>query len=171
MENRIYTLADIESSTRELMLIEKRPVTAISQLRWPSAGNRERVELESSVNRSIRFFLEVYESNRTSHLVLGAGADRKSTQYLRAGTSGIVRIDMADVPRILVHKNPDGTILTGSHIHLDIAGYGMRWALPLDAQTVVTPENGIHSVESMFVALLESCRIVGLPKVEFSLGV
>lgn len=171
MERRLYTIEDIVPSTRRLMEMEKRPIEAMDAIRWPLAGKGTRVELESCEDRSIRFWLDLAESSRSSVLIIGIVSDRKTKQQVRAGGDQLVRIDMADRPEVIRHRNPDGTVLMGSHIHLDIEGYGIRWALPLDEQTVVVPDGGVRSVANMFAGLIESCHVVGLPRVEFSLGV
>lgn len=171
MTNRIYGIDDIWQDTRLLMEMEKHPTAAMDCLKWPMGGDSSRVELESTSDRSIRFFLDVRESRRSSSFLVGAVLDRKNTQQVRAGTEGIIRIDLADRPEVLHHRNPDGTVIVGSHIHLDIDGPGLRWAFPLANQTVVVPESGDYSIENMFLSLIDSCHITGLPRIEFSLGV
>lgn len=82
-----------------------------------------------------------------------------------------MRIDFADNPEILRHRNPDGSVVVGSHVHLDIQGYGIRWAIPIGSQNVIAGEGRGDVVEDLFEGLIASCNITGLPRVEFTLGV
>lgn len=171
MDKRVYTIEDIAASTRRLMEMEKRPVEAMDSLKWPKAGENIRFELLAQEDRSVRFWLDLAESSRSTTLVVGAEPDRKTKEQVRAGSQQLVRIDIADKREILRHRNPDGSLVIGSHIHLDIDGLGIRWALPLDSQSVVVPDGNGHTVEGMFGGLVSSCHLRGLPRVEFSLGV
>lgn len=166
-----YTMQNIDPSTRALMEMEKWPVDPSDILRWPQPGIDLRVEFESDEDRSMRFWLDVAESSRSTMLAIGAEPDRKTKEQVRAGNNPLVRIDIADRPEVLRHRNPDGTLIVGSHIHLDVAGLGMRWAFPLDAQDVVVPDGYGYTVVGMFGGLVSSCHLTGIGRVEFSLGV
>lgn len=171
MEDRVYTIEDILPATRALMGMEKRPVEAIGMLRLPRAGDRVRVELMSQDDRKVKFWLDVAEASRSTTLVVGTVLDRKTKMQTRAGNDVLVRVEFADNPEILRHMNPDGSMVVGSHVHLDIKGHGLRWALPIGSQNVVTDESGGGNPMGLFEGLIRSCNITGLPRVEFSLGV
>lgn len=171
MANKFYTIDDVKPATRLLMEMEKRLIDAVSVLKWPAAGKGVRLELESQQDRKIKFWLDLAESSRSTSLIIGLAADRKSKEQVRAGSQQLVRIDLSDKPEILRHMNPDGSVIIGSHIHIDIEGLGIRWAFPLDAQNVVLSNDGEYLVEGMFCGLVDACHITGLPRIEFSLGV
>ena len=76
MPHRVYGIDDLWPATRALMEMEKRPVEATDSLKWPVAGNKVRVELASPVDRSIRFYLDLSESFRSTQLIVGAVPER-----------------------------------------------------------------------------------------------
>ena len=172
----VITIRDLTNESRRLMAMPNDVVDGKYDYRWPEAGNTLRIELEAKEDRKIRFFIDVSESKRSSTLIL-APLDRKSKMQTRAGNQAIVRIDFSDNPEILVHRNPDGTKIVGSHIHFDVAGYGIRYAWPLEQQDIVVPSLGFNSeqghfaINAYFEAMLKACNVTDHLIVNYSLGV
>lgn len=153
------------------MAMKKRPVEVKDAICWPLAGDSVRVELVSQEDRRVKFWLDVAEASRSTTLIVGVVLDRKTKMQTRAGNNVLVRVEFADNPEILRHRNPDDSVVVGSHVHLDVRGYGIRWAIPIGSQKVIEDVGSGSGVEGLFEGLIRSCNITGLPRVEFTLGV
>jgi hypothetical protein len=70
----------------------------------------------------------------------------------------LVRLDVDGAP----HTNPDGSFLTGTHIHLFKEGYDDRWAYPVD-QTVFSL---LSDPETTFQDFCTYCKIESPPAVQ-----
>ena len=88
----------------------------------------------------------------------------------RLAETPILRIDRTDEPDTMVHRNPDGRRIIGSHMHLDLDGSGARWAVPLSVQTVIVGAERMD-VPQLFWEFLDVCHINERLEVEQSLGV
>lgn len=72
----------------------------------------------------------------------------------------LVRVDLDGT-----HRNPDGTIITGAHIHLYREGYGDRWAWRLHE---VVADFRI-SVQDGYKDFCDFCNITKPPKLQMGL--
>lgn len=146
------------------MSVEKYPVDPKTR-RWPKAGSSTKVDLASSQARDVRFFLDIRENKRRSSIALGMEVDRKVTVQCR-GPQVLVRVDVAREPEVLRHHNPDGTVVVGNHVHLNVDGKGNgdRWAFPIDGQEIVAiaDQNMPGVILEMVRGIETSCSIKGL---------
>ena len=69
----------------------------------------------------------------------------------------LVRIDIDGPP----HRNPDGTIICGSHIHYYKEGYGDRWAEPLPPGII----NGSDDIEKL-INFMDFCNVKTKPNIQ-----
>ena len=81
----------------------------------------------------------------------------KSNNQLRLKPENIplVRIDVGNT----IHKNPDGTIITGPHIHIYKEGYGLKFAYPLEKYLRTNPEDTYQ----VLCDFMNYCSIVKKP--------
>ena len=170
-EGKVATPDDLTPLAQSYLGMSKDVVDGRLDYDWPLAGSQLRIELLSAEDRRIRFFIDVYEGRRESTVLLGAIPQRKATSQSRAASMPYVRIDMADDPETLRHVNPDGSVVVGDHAHLDLNGYGIKWALPLDAQDVIRPVDGVYTIQSMFESMLDVNNVTKLLRVKYGLGV
>lgn len=170
-EGGVITISDLTPLTQSYLAMPKDVVDGRLDYDWPLAGNQLRVELRAAEDKRIRFFLDIYEGRRESTVLLGANPTRKAVTQSRAASAPYVRIDMADDKEALRHINPDGSIIVGSHIHLDLEGYGIKWAWPLDAQDILLPTGGEFTIESMFESMLEANHVTKGLHVKYGSGV
>ncbi|MDI9408553.1 MAG: hypothetical protein QM523_04845 [Candidatus Pacebacteria bacterium] len=63
-----------------------------------------------------------------------------------------------DLGGILRHRNPNGEIITGPHIHLYKEGFNDRFAYPLDPQFFSDPSDFLLSIEEF----MRFCNIQGI---------
>lgn len=67
----------------------------------------------------------------------------------------LVRLDIDGAP----HTNPDGTRLSGTHLHVYREGYDDKWAQPIDPGRF--PDTG--DIRRAFEDFCAYCNILGLP--------
>lgn len=169
--NEHVAVGDLTPLAQSYLGMAKDVVDGRLEYDWPLAGGKLRIELLAAEDKSIRFFLDIYEGRRESTVLLGANPPRKAVSQSRAGNEPYIRIDMADEQEALRHINPDGNVVVGNHIHLDIMGLGMKWAWPLDAQDVVLPSEGVYTIQSMFDSMLDANNVTKRLRINHSLGV
>lgn len=170
-EKNIVDMSDLTLLSQSYLKMSKDVVGEKLEFEWPTAGNHLRIELEAASNRTIRFFVDVYEGKRESTVLLSASPSRKAVSQLRAGNTPYARIDMASEREALRHINPDGSAFVGNHVHLDIRGYGTKWAIPLDMQSVFSPVDGVYTIQSMFESMLDVNHVAKRLRVKYGLGV
>lgn len=169
MNKKIVGRGDIVPETQELLMMEKDVFDGHYNRQWPMAGSKLSVELISQSARSLRFYLDVIENKRETSLVMGLAPNRKCTMQHRRSDRPLLRVDYATNADTLRHRNPDGAMIIGSHVHLDVGDEGIHWAFPLAAQSVVVPEQ--DEMPALFWAFQEACHITSKLSVEQSLGV
>ena len=169
MDKGIVGWGDIVPETRELLMMEKDVFDGSYDRQWPMAGSKLSVELISQSARALKFYLDIIENKRATTLIVGLAPDRKCTMQHRRSDRPLLRADYATNAEMLRHRNPDGSMIVGPHVHLDVGNEGIHWAFPLAAQSVVVPEQ--DGVPALFWAFQEACRITKLLRVEQSLGV
>ena len=152
---KILGLDDVRRETRALLEMEKDVVSGVYSYRWPAPGRKLCLDLYAKEDKSI---------------VVGLTPPRKTTMQNRLADTAILRIDRTDEPDTMIHRNPDGKRIVGSHMHIDINGSGAKWAVPLSEQTVILGAGGMD-VPQLFWSFLDVCHINEKLEVEQSLGV
>lgn len=162
---------DLDDEVVGLLRMRKDVLDGVYSRRWPQPGQGESIELVSVDARELRFFLDIYEGKRSNSLLVGVERDRKSTMQHRLSDRLLMRVDWADNPGTLVHRNPDGRTIVGNHIHLGVDGnQRIPWAYPFSSQDVV-PLSDDMNVAEVFCAFQDACSITGRLSVVQLLGV
>lgn len=104
-----------------LRAMEKRREDTAQRYAYPVGGGRVTVPLISLDERE-RFILDV--SQRRIQL------NRNRFQVRARTVIVLARLDLDDLP----HRNPDGEVITGPHLHLYREGFGDKWASSLPDQ-------------------------------------
>lgn len=121
-----FTWNDMNSTAREYILMSKDVRDMQYRKQWPAPGDKTLIELVASENKALKFYLDLTENKRSSSLILGLSADRKSTMQTRVSDRPLIRLDYSDNPEVLRHRNPDGSLIVGTHVHFDLDGYGAK---------------------------------------------
>lgn len=146
--------------SRTYIEMNKVSASGITRYRWPQQGGKLAIELKGADNRREKFMLDISEGKRTTSISVGLIPERKSKMQMRASESPIIRIDYASEPSMVVHTNPDGGVVTGTHIHIDVDDpYRMSWAFPIDCQTILDSSVDIRNVADIFFAFMDACHI------------
>lgn len=159
----------MNSTAREYILMSKDVRDMQYRKQWPAPGDKTLIELVASENKALKFYLDLTENKRSSSLILGLSADRKSTMQTRVSDRPLIRLDYSDNPEVLRHRNPDGSLIVGTHVHFDLDGYGAKWACGIPGQNILKPKS--CDFASLFWSFQETCNITDKLKVELSLGV
>lgn len=167
---KMLGLDDVRRETRALLEMEKDVVSGVYNYRWPVPGRKLCLDLYAKEDKSLKFYLDIIEGKRSSSIVVGLAPSRKTAMQNRLADTAILRIDRTDEPDTMVHRNPDGKRIVGSHMHIDIDGSGAKWAVPLSEQTVILAAGGMD-VPQLFWSFLDVCHINKKLEVEQSLGV
>lgn len=69
----------MNSTAREYILMSKDVRDMQYRKQWPAPGDQTLIELVASENKALKFYLDLTENKRSSSLILGLSADRKST--------------------------------------------------------------------------------------------
>lgn len=163
-------LDDIFHETRALLEMEKDVVSGCYNYKWPAPGRKLCLDLYAKEDKSLKFYLDIIEGKRSSSVVVGLTPPRKMTMQNRLSDAPVLRIDRTDEPDTMIHRNPDGKRIVGSHMHLDLDGSGTRWAVPLSEQTVKAGAEGME-ITQLFWSFLDVCHIYEGLNVEQTLGV
>lgn len=164
-----FSWNDMNSTAREYILMAKDVRDMQYRKEWPAPGDKTLIELIAKENKALKFYLDLTENKRSSSLILGLSADRKSTMQTRVSDRPLIRLDYSDNPEVLRHRNPDGSLIIGTHVHFDIDGYGAKWACCIPDQNILEPQD--DDFASLFWSFQETCKITEKLKVELSLGV
>ena len=159
----------MNSTAREYILMSKDVRDMQYRKQWPAPGDKTLIELVANENKALKFYLDLTENKRSSSLILGLSADRKSTMQTRVSDRPLIRLDYSDNPEVLRHRNPDGSLIVGTHVHFDLDGYGAKWACGIPDQIILKPQS--CDFASLFWSFQETCNITDRLKVELSLGV
>lgn len=172
-----YGWNDLDPEIARLLRMPKDVRDGNYSRKWPQPGSGESIELIAEDERELRFFLDIREGGRSSSLSIGIAQGRRSKMQTRASDHPLMRVDYADEAALLKHRNPDGVVITGNHVHLGISTEpdvpcepNIPWAFPIAAQDVVSPVGGIN-VASLFWAFQDACGITRELNVEQLLGV
>lgn len=165
----IFSWNDLNPTAREYILMAKDVRDMQYRKQWPTPGGKTLIELVANENKALKFYLDLTENKRSSSLILGLSADRKSTMQTRVSDRPLIRLDYSDNSEVLRHRNPDGSLVLGTHVHFDIDGYGAKWACGIPGQNILKPLN--DDFASLFWSFQETCNITDKLKVELSLGV
>lgn len=118
----------MNSTAREYILMTKDVRDMQYRKQWPASGDKTLIELVANENKALKFHLDPTENKRSSSLILGLSADRKSTMQTRESDRPLIRLDYSDNLEILRHRNPDGSLIIGTQVHFDIDGCSAKWA-------------------------------------------
>lgn len=169
--DKVYSFSDLTDETQEYLKMPKKPVKGTPVLDWPKAGSKLSVELISDECKKIKFFLDVYEAKLHSSVLLSVQPDRRSKTQARYANNQMIRIDFANNQEILKHRNPDGVMIHGNHIHLDIPDYGAKFAVPISQQDIIVAEYENGTIYPFFESLLRVDSISDTLIRNYSLGV
>lgn len=170
MNGKIYGWDDIYPETRDYLRMEKDVASGGYFYRWPASGGKLSIELISQDDRALKFFMDIIECKRQSTVLVGMRGNRKSTMQTRCSDMPLLRVDYSEEPDSIRHRNPDGSMVIGTHVHIDLDGRGPKWAFPLSAQDIIVPSDE-ESVPALFWAFQDACNITTALKLEQSLGV
>jgi hypothetical protein len=73
----------------------------------------------------------------------------------------LVRLDVGGPP----HRNPDGELISGPHIHTYREGFADKWAEPLPSDRFVDP----NDLTGTFREFLQFCHVQDIPLIQMSL--
>lgn len=171
MFSKIYSISDLTQESQDLLKMPKDPIKVTGPIDWPGPGSKINIELQSEMNRKIKFFLDIYESKRSSTILVGVQSERKSKIQTRAASHPIIRVEIANDESTLRHRNPDGLLIEGNHVHLDVPGYGIKFAVPINLQDIVVSKDKSNSIYSFFESVLEVYGVSDKLSINYSLGV
>lgn len=146
----------MEQSTADyLMQLEKRIVEPY--ISFPSSSSKLVLNVQSSDGNEL-FLLDI---NRAGCIRIS-----RCTLQERYGTTiSLLRLDLDESKP---HRNPDGVIITGPHIHIYKEGFGDRWAYLLD-EISPCPFSNISDLITTFTEFCSYCNIKDIPAIQGSL--
>lgn len=113
----------------------------------PTVGKHDSFELHDATNRE-KFFLDI---DRGGKIELGRKVKLQNRYY----SNVLVRLEINSSK----HMNPDGKLLSGSHIHIYTEGYGDSWAFELKDFDKATFDENVPFEENL-TRFCEFCNIV-----------
>lgn len=159
---------ELEEEIKALIEVDKLLEDSAALYYAPKPGDKLRVKLVSSEKKSEKFQLSIYEGAHSSALVIAIDAKRKTTLQTLHGSDPLVKIDIDQRAK---HTNPDGTIITGSHVHVATKEFGAKFAFPINSPEIAEIVGGGDSVEEIFDAFQRFCHIDRNLQINWSLGV
>lgn len=102
---KMLGLDDVRRETRALLEMEKDVVSGVYSYRWPVPGRKLCVDLYANEDKSLKFYLDIFEGKRSSSIVVGLAPSRKTAMQNRLADTAILRIDRTDEPDTMVHRS------------------------------------------------------------------
>lgn len=98
----IFSWNDLNPTAREYILMAKDVRDMQYRKQWPTPGGKTLIELVANENKALKFYLDLTENKRSSSLILGLSADRKSTMQTRVSDRPLIRLVIVIIPRSFV---------------------------------------------------------------------
>ena len=136
-----------------------------SVFKAPAPGKKLDVRLVAHEEPSIKFALSINEGKRNSSLSVEIVSTRKTTMQTRAASFPLLRLDIDDRG---IHRNPDGTIVNGSHLHVFSPKYGDKVAYPLENQDIICIDSE-DAMQEVFEKFRNVCGITERLIIEWGL--
>ncbi len=130
-----------------LLNLEKNYVGA-QKFKYPTLGGRVNIQL-TSADKNEDFILDITRS----HISLS----KNSFQNRARGTIVLLRLDLNSAP----HRNPDGKIVTGNHLHIYKEGFGDKYAYSLPDDF-----SDCKDISDFFDKFMDYCHIIIKPIIE-----
>lgn len=136
-----------QSEINYLLNLEKNYV-GTQKYKYPTLGGKLNIQL-SSPDRNEEFILDITRSN--------ISLTKNTFQNRARGSIILLRLDLDPAP----HRNPDGEIITGTHLHIYREGYGDKIAYPL-------PEcfDKCTNARDFLEKFMDYCHIMNKPVIE-----
>jgi len=146
-------MSELTQSEADMLIALEKSNTTVPAIKFPQAGTKIQIELSDN-DATEKFYLNIWR----------CGIDlTKSNQHFRVRTSiPLLRIDLGDS---LVHRNPDGEIVRGSHVHIYQEGYLIKWAYEIPYNQF----NEKSDIQKSFEELTSYCNITQLPQIQWDL--
>lgn len=140
--------AELTQNEIEYLLNLEKNYVGTQKFKYPTLGGKLNIQL-SSADKNEEFILDVTRS----HISL----TKNSFQNRARGSVILLRLDLDSAP----HRNPDGEIVTGNHLHIYKEGYGDKFAYPL-------PDNFVkcNDVKDFLQQFMDYCHIINKPIIE-----
>ena len=130
-----------------LLNLEKNYV-GVQKFKYPTLGGKLNIQLSSN-DKNEDFILDITRS----HISLS-----KNTFQNRArGVIILLRLDLNPAP----HRNPDGKVVTGNHLHIYKEGFGDKYAYPLPEEFI-----DCKDINDFLDKFMNYCNIVNKPIIE-----
>jgi len=147
-------MSDTDLTQAEADELIAMPKVRVNDTSWdyPDPGNSISVPL-ISVNRQESFFLDVSRGR----------ADLLKVKHQNRGRTVIVlvRLELGNVR----HRNPDGELLDGPHLHLYREGYGDKWAIPVPTDAFTNTSDASVTLHDF----MRFCGIIEEPRIQMGL--
>lgn len=132
----------------------------------PQLGKELEVALIAKHNNDTRFVLTIAEGARSSVMSIKICGERKTKFQLRQVSQVLIRVDLDPHGK---HRNPDGEIIEGHHIHIGSMQHGDKIAYPLYNQDCLIAKQ-TDSIPDLYEKFADLCRIDNNLTIEWSLG-
>lgn len=154
-------------SLQMLIECEKLIEGEIRTFRAPLPGNKLEIKLRAPVVPREKFVLGLHEGARSSSMILSVEPGRKISMQTRDSTIPLVRVDIDERAK---HTNPDGAIVTGSHVHVASWEQGMGIAYPLGCEEAIMVAGVGLEVASIFDAFCCFCHVEEGLNLQWTIG-
>lgn len=140
--------AELTQNEIEYLLNLEKNYVGAQKFKYPTLGGKLNIQLSSN-DKNEDFILDITRS----HISLS-----KNTFQNRArGVIILLRLDLNPAP----HRNPDGKVVTGNHLHVYKEGFGDKYAYPLPEEFIDC--KGINDFLDTF---MDYCHIINKPIIE-----
>ena len=149
---KISDATDLTQDEADILLAMEKHCFEKKPYLFPSGGEKIRIPLIAS--------------NKREHFMLVVNSMRLNLQKynFNALTKKVIPLVRVDIMQGPAHRNPDGEIITGSHIHRYREGAGDKWASPLPHE-FGDPNDAFQ----VFQNFLDFCKVITKPMVSKSL--
>lgn len=139
---------DLTQSEIEYLLNLEKNYVGAQKFKYPTLGGKLNIQL-SSTDKNEEFILDITRP----HISL-----LKNTFQNRARNSIVLlRLDLNPAP----HRNPDGKVVTGNHLHIYKEEIGDKYAYPLPEEFI-----DCKDINDFLDTFMNYCHIINKPIIE-----
>ena len=144
----IYMSIELTKAEIDYLLNLEKHCISSDTYKFPDQGGKIEIPLISS-DKHEEFKLDIFRSS--------INLSKNTFQNRARKTISLLRLDLGGAP----HRNPDGKVVTGNHLHVYKEGFGDKYAYPLPEEFI-----DCKDINDFLEKFMNYCNIVNKPIIE-----
>lgn len=142
-----------DDQIKYLLNVPKNINTNLLCFEMPVGGDSKQINLISNENKSDLFIIDINSSRKRIKSLKITFNERYKKEIV------LLRLDLNGPP----HRNPNGDLLSGNHLHIASEGYGDRYAIE-----VPNCFKNLSSPTGTLIDFLTYCKVINTKKIQIN---